>query len=261
MHMCKEGEGKGGSKFVRMVNAAPYPMMVICFDHTLDDLDGFVLAPRSSAFLVLILHLTWANLMYSNLLRRWYIQAFDAQDFWRSSWKATSNARPHVYHFFTSTLVGQRRELASLQAFGTDGEQALESALSATFINAQHVRCFLHFRGNLERNLQELGLPRPVSNEIIKDIMGYASQLQYGLVDAQSTEQLDEMLAKLKGRWSELERPYNSPPFFHKWFLKHCPDNVARYMLRDARERAGQSDLDHHLHRTTLMKWSRRTKC
>ena len=29
--------------------------------------------------------------------------------------------------------------------FGTDGELALESALSATFANAQHVRCFLHF--------------------------------------------------------------------------------------------------------------------
>ena len=101
------------------------------------------------------------------------------------------------------------------------------------------MRCFLNFRGNLERKLQELGIPRPVSNEIIKDIMGYPSQLQYGLVDAQSTEQLDEMLAKLKGCWSELERPYNSPPFFHKWFLKHCRDNVARYMLRDAREKAG----------------------
>ena len=90
-----------------------------------------------------------------------------------------------TYHnFFTSTLVGQRRELASLQAFGTDGEQALESALASTFTNAHHVRCFLHFRENLKRKLQELGLPRPVSNEIIKDIMGYPSQLQYGLVDA-----------------------------------------------------------------------------
>ena len=64
-----------------------------------------------------------------------------------------------TYHFFTSTLVGQRRQLVSLQAFGTDGEQALESALSATFTNAQHVRCFLHFGGNLERKLQELGYP------------------------------------------------------------------------------------------------------
>ena len=69
------------------------------------------------------------------------------------------------------------------------------------------MRCFLHFRGNLERKLQELGLPRPVSNEIIEDIMGYPSQPQYCLVDAQSTEQLDEILAKLKGRWSELEWP------------------------------------------------------
>ncbi len=77
-----------------------------------------------------------------------------------------------TYHFFTSTLIGQRRELSSLKAFGTDGEQALENALAATFPSAQHVRCFLHFRGNIERKLQDLGLPRAVSNEIVKDIMG-----------------------------------------------------------------------------------------
>ena len=41
MHMCNEGEGKGGNSFIRMVNAAPYPMMLIAFDYTLNDLVSF----------------------------------------------------------------------------------------------------------------------------------------------------------------------------------------------------------------------------
>ena len=42
MLMCKEGEGsKSSDAFVRIVNAAPYPMMILAFDWTLDDLVRF----------------------------------------------------------------------------------------------------------------------------------------------------------------------------------------------------------------------------
>ena len=40
-------------------------------------------------------------------------------------------------------------------------------------------------------------------------------------------------------RWNEFEMPYNSPPFFHAWFSKHCRDKVAKYMLKEVREKAG----------------------
>ena len=60
------------------------------------------------------------------------------------------------YHFFSSFLVRQRPQLSSIKAFGTDGELALENALSATFANTQYVRCFLHFKGNVEQKLREL---------------------------------------------------------------------------------------------------------
>ena len=48
MHMCKEGEGKGGDSFIRMVNAAPYPMMLIAFDYTLNDLVRFCTSEKFS---------------------------------------------------------------------------------------------------------------------------------------------------------------------------------------------------------------------
>ena len=44
---------------------------------------------------------------------------------------------------------------------------------------------------------------------------------------------------KLEGRWNELERPYNSPPFFYTWFLKHCRDTITKNMLPDIRIKAG----------------------
>ena len=38
--MCKAEEGKGKEPFVRLVNA-PYPMMLLAYDYTLDDLHRF----------------------------------------------------------------------------------------------------------------------------------------------------------------------------------------------------------------------------
>ena len=139
-----------------------------------------------------------------------------------------------TYHFFSSTLVGQRPQLTSLLAFGTDGELALENALEATFPKAVHVRCFLHFRKNIERKLRELNIPKPVALEIVKDIMGCPTQLQCGLVDSENVGEMDEMLgSKFETRWNEFEKPY------YAWFMKHCHSNIAEYMLKNVRERAG----------------------
>ena len=49
--MCKEGEGTGGDPFIRMVNAAPFPMMLIAFDYTLDDLECFCTYPKCFSIL------------------------------------------------------------------------------------------------------------------------------------------------------------------------------------------------------------------
>ena len=50
---------------------------------------------------------------------------------------------------------------------------------------------------------------------------------------------MDDIVSSFKNRWNDLERPYNFPPFFHSWFVKHCHDNVAKCMLQDVHEKAG----------------------
>ena len=244
MHMCKQGEGRRGDNFIRIVNAAPYPMMLIAFDYTLDDLVRFCTSKENFSILGVDPTFNLGDFdvtvtTYRHLLLRP---------------RETPAGKPPVmlgpmflhvrkdftaYHFFSSALVGQRPHLSSLQAYGTDGELALENALKATFQNAQHVRCFLHFRGNIERKLQELKLPCNAASEIVCDIMGSPTRLQHGLVDAKNVEEMDDMLKRFETRWNELERPYNNPPIFHPWFLKHCRETVSRYMLQSVREKAG----------------------
>ena len=144
-----------------------------------------------------------------------------------------------TYHFFASSLISLNPDIASLKAFGTDGEAALENALSAAFPNALHLRCFLHFRGNVENKLRELGIPSVVAKEIVCDIMGRASALEYGLVDAKHGEELGVLLKAVKTRWNELEKPYNNLPRFHSWFEKYCGPVIARSMVQEVRQNAG----------------------
>ena len=49
--MCKESEGRVNDSFVRLVNAAPYPMMVLAYDYTLNDLARFCTAAENFSIL------------------------------------------------------------------------------------------------------------------------------------------------------------------------------------------------------------------
>ena len=73
----------------------------------------------------------------------------------------------HTCLFFAYTLVGLRRELQALQAFGTDSEKALADAFSREFRYAIHLTCFIHCRQNIKRELQELDFSETARMEIL----------------------------------------------------------------------------------------------
>ena len=77
-----------------------------------------------------------------------------------------------TYNFFFSQLVSLCPSLKDLWCFGTDGEKALENALQVQFKSAIHLRCFLHFRGNLEAKLSDLGVSKSDAQEFVKDVLG-----------------------------------------------------------------------------------------
>ena len=169
MMMCKDGEGsKSCDAYVRIVTGAPYPMMMLAFDWTLEDVRFCTPVTRFSilgvdptfnlgAFDVTVT--TYRHLLltvpphtskHPVMIGPLFIHV--KKDF-------------SAYHFFASSLVSKCPELAGVRCYETDGEAALVNAFSAVFNQAIHLRYFLHFRENIDRKLQQFNVPASVLKE------------------------------------------------------------------------------------------------
>ena len=107
------------------------------------------------------------------------------------------------------------------------------------FGKAVHLRCFLHFKGNLESRLREYNIPKHLQVEFLRDIFGDPTNAQDGLVDAKSDEDFEGIMLSLQLVWDERERIYNNPPQFFAWFVKNCKSEVKETMLKQHRVKAG----------------------
>ena len=67
-----------------------------------------------------------------------------------------------TYVFLAASLVSINKNLAKIQAFGTDGEVALSNAFAHGFKGAVHLLCFNHVRRNLKEELHSLGISSEV---------------------------------------------------------------------------------------------------
>ena len=113
MFTCKEGEGqKFKSPFVRIVTTAPFPMMVLAFNYTLDDLVRFFTGQKYCAFGT-DLTFNLGNFKVTVTTYQHLLLQFKDDP----SQKSPSLIGPifiyickgfAAYHFFTSFLVGQR---------------------------------------------------------------------------------------------------------------------------------------------------------
>ena len=143
-------------------------------------------------------------------------------------------------HFFASSLVGLRPALRNLHAFGTDGEVALSSAFQTVFVSAKHLRCFLHFKSNLDDKLKKLHIPKSVRIEFLRDVFGNPTDLEEGQVDAEDEQCYEASLCSLQKIWNDPEREFDDPPpSFYNWFVKNCKDTVKMSMLKPVRVVAG----------------------
>ncbi len=146
----------------------------------------------------------------------------------------------HTYVFFAATLVGLRRELQGLQAFGTDGEKALVDAFSHEFHYVVNLTCFIHCHRNVKRQLQELSFPECASKEVLDDIFGcqHGSTLSEGLVDSSSEEEFYQKLEVLEECWNSLGDTYNAKPGFYDWFVRNKATTITKTMIKPVREEA-----------------------
>ena len=241
MSMCKESEGKNtNDHFVRIVTGAPEPMTVLCFDWSLNDIEKFCTGDRHTVLSVDptfnlgdfdVTVTTYRHLMLTN--------ASGNHPVMMGPLFIHQCKKFNTYHFFASSLVGLRPALANLRAFGTDGEQALSSALQTVFTMAKHLRCFLHFKTNLDDRLKKFCVPQPLRIEFLRDVFGNPSELEEGLVDAEDDDCYEASLCSLQKVWNDREREVNDPPMFYEWFVGNCKDMVKRTMLKPVRVSAG----------------------
>ena len=136
------------------------------------------------------------------------------------------------YHTFFSCLLKLEPRLASLKAYGTDGEGALVNALQACFKESIGLRCFVHKQRNLEERLSKAS--SNARREVMADIFGIQDGeiFSTGLVDSQDQEMFEKNLVQLKQRWEKLV------PGFYYWFNKEQASTFKKYMIADVRERA-----------------------
>ena len=165
MEMCKAGHGCKGKSFVRCVQAAPEPMCILASDRQIcemvrnfTDPTHFVPISVDPTFKLGDFYVTPIVFPLRNMITK-------------SNGKSPTYLGPMLihqtqkfsaYHYFASQLVSLQPELAKVKAIGTDGEQALYDAFSTVFPSAVHLRCFMHFKRNIEDKLRNLNFPKHV---------------------------------------------------------------------------------------------------
>ena len=162
MLMCKESQGARASDvFIRIVTCAPEPMAVLASDWTLNDLDRFCTKQGCTVFCInptfslgdfSVTVTTYRHLMLHNSDEKCPVMMGPILIHKQKKFES--------YHSFASSLVGLKPSLRSLRVFGTDGERAISKAMHVVFEKAVHLRCFLHFKGNLDMKLREYGVPK-----------------------------------------------------------------------------------------------------
>ena len=113
------------------------------------------------------------------------------------------------FNYFASTLISHDKQLHNVLCFGSDGDKALVEAFSHSFPFAIQLRCFIHFRRNIQEKLHTLGIPHQVAEEFLTDILGkqHGSTYVEGLVDCRSEQEFDEKLQALEQTWNDRELP------------------------------------------------------
>lgn len=242
---CKLAQGTC-NVFVQDVKAAPYPMSVSCFEWQMQDMVRFLTCTHH--FSVMTMDTTYKlGEFYVTPMTYHHLMVEDTKTKRHPVMLGPLLVHQKVdfpaFNYFASTLIGLRKDLKHILAFGSDGDKAIVEALSHNFPFAIQLRCFLHFKKNVEKKLKEFAIPSQVAQEFLLDIFGkrVANTFQEGLVDSCSVQEFDERVESLKQLWDAREKPYApvSGPRFHAYFMTYQADVVRYHMRKDLRESAG----------------------
>jgi len=132
----------------------------------------------------------------------------------RKDWK--------TYSKFAHLIKSESPVLEGILACGTDGEKALIDVFKRNFQFATFLRCFIHFKDNIKRELGNRGFQSGDKQKFLEEIFGRQKETVkfFGLVDSDSDDKFDVRLASLKESWMERETKLGCslPITFYEWF-------------------------------------------
>jgi hypothetical protein len=143
------------------------------------------------------------------------------------------------YYALSSPMVRLTPEIRHTLVNGTDGEKALSDGLGWSFAGAQHLLCDLHMKHNVAVKLKEVGINGEAQKTIIHDIFGrtVGSECVPGLIDAESSADLDKSMEKLKEKWTVVLHCQGER--FVSYFIKHKLELIRKSMTANIRTMAG----------------------
>ncbi len=131
-----------------------------------------------------------------------------------------------TYSRFANSVTTECPDLEGIIACGTDGERALIAGFKRNFRFALFLRCFIHFKDNVKRELQERGLFPDAKKMFMAEIFGKQEDdtMYAGLVDCDNPEEFDSKLQALEDEWNTREKDEGQSSkkstTFYEWFRK-----------------------------------------
>ena len=246
MLQCKSTEPNSDDAFVRSVVAAPEPMAVLAMNRQLNDMVRFLTEPMQHTVMGIDPTFNFGDFNVTPIALRYLLlehRKLGHSPIILGPLLVHQQKKFSSYHFFASTLISLCPSLKNIRAFGSDGEVELYRAFKLQLPHAVHLRCFRHFRANLDAKLTSLKFPSSAITEFMKDVFGQTTEEVHeaGLVDATSPEMFDQKLEELHVVWDKREKlvsPHHQPCFF-EWFSREKASDIKESMLLPLRESAG----------------------
>ena len=110
-----------------------------------------------------------------------------------------------------------------LQAYTTDGQEALRQCLAQEFERSVSFLCKVHLVRNIKEKCHQLHISESATTHILDDIFGSDD-----IVNAQTQEKYTSMFdLELRRKWDSLERrDTDKYPKFATYFEKHKRDDI-----------------------------------
>lgn len=134
--------------------------------------------------------------------------------------------------FFCNTLLEVDYEFEKVRFVGGDRDKGQKGFLKP-LRGVLYLPCKKHIEDNMKAKMQSLQLDGSERNAILEEVFGRKIPPKRGLVDCNSTEEFETMMAQVSGKWNEK---------FTSYFKQYIADDIQGGMAPGIRREIGLKD-------------------